>query len=334
MVKFLSYPKYALKSIKAKKFRFALGVLATAIAIGVFGVSNVIIDAISTSYLPRIAEETGQIDISITKYNITSSPPIMDYPAIINQIENISEVAGATPRYELQGAQFFGKNKNFTVPILGINPEKEATIDFGNLILNPETEMSDLPMNHCWVRREIAQALELEKGTTYTLNIGLMELNLTYDASFVNDGMLPREYENRVIINIATLEPFIGGSSIATKVVAQFANREDIYDVNRPEETIEKAREIGVTVQEAIGTNYQVALPIASALENRGTGLVFLRLLFTALSVLGVLVCVFLIFSLMSVSVEDKTREFALYRTIGAKKHQIFVLVLVEALLI
>ncbi len=331
MVKFLSYPKYALKSIRAKKFRFFLGVLALAIAIGMFGVSNVIIDAISLSYLPRISEQTGQVDIRIENYNITDIPPIYDYESLIDSINNLSEVAGASPRYELPGARFQGANKNFTVTFLGIDPVREKTIGFGDLELSSSIDIGVLPVNHCWVRQEIAQALELEIGEQYIVEISFTKLNLTLDATFVNKGMLPSAKENTILVNIETLEPFIGGPGIATEVVAQFANRDEIYDINKPEETIAQAKTIGVLVQDTIGPGYQVYLPIASALENRGTGLVFLRILFNSLAALSLIVSGFLIFSLMTVSVEEKTREFALYRTIGAKRRQIFILVIFEA---
>ncbi|MBD3192782.1 MAG: FtsX-like permease family protein [Candidatus Heimdallarchaeota archaeon] len=331
MVKLLSYPKYALKAIRAKKFRFFLGVLAIAIAIGVFGVTNVLIEAISLSYLPQIAEETGQVDIRITNYNITSVPPIQNYEPLISQVAGVEGVVGATPRYKLQGAKFQGTNKSFTVPFLGIDPTREEEIEFGNLLLTPETSLGNLPENHCWVRQEIAQALELEVGEEYTLSVAFTELTITLDATFVNDGFLPQENQNYLITNIKTLEPFIGGSGIATEVVAQFTNREELYDVNRPDESVEQAKEIGRRVQNTIGTGYQVELPIAAALDDRGTGLAYLRILFNSLSLLGIFVSGFLIFSLMTVSVEEKTREFALYRTIGAKKRQIFILVLCEA---
>jgi putative ABC transport system permease protein len=331
LVKVPSYPRYALKSIRAKKFRFVLGVLAIAVAIGVFGVTNVIIDATSTSYLPNIAEATGQVDIRIINYNITSTPPIEDYESLIPIVNNTEGVAGATPRYTLQGAKFQGVSKNFTVNFLGIDPIRESNIGFGNLILAPDTLLSNLPVNHCWVREEIAEALELEIGSEYTIKVGIFDLNLTLDATYVNDGMLPSDEENVVVVNIETLEPYTEGPGYATEVVAQFANRDELYDINRPEQTIENAKEIGIAIQDAIGTDYQVYLPITYALETRETGLVFIRILFNALSFLGIFVSGFLIFSLMTVSVEDKTREFALYRTIGAKRHQIFLLVLTEA---
>ena len=231
MVKLLSYPKYAFKAIRAKKFRFLLGVLAIAIAVGVFGVTNVIVEAISASYLPNVAEDTGQVDIRIINYNITSAPPIQDYESLITKVNNVEGVAGATPRYELQGAKFQGATKNFTVTFLGIDPIREQAIDFGNLLLTPVKDLSDLPLNHCWVRKEIAEALDLEVGSQYSVTIGFSQVELTLDAIYVNDGMLPREYQNTVITNIQTLEPFIGGSGIATEVIAQFADRDEIYDV-------------------------------------------------------------------------------------------------------
>ena len=331
MVKILSYPKYALKSLKAKKFRFLLGVFALAIAIGMFGVTNVVINAISLSFLPQIAEETGQVDIRIEKYNLTDIPPIQNYESLIDTIDNITEIKGAAPRYELSGARFEGQNKNFTVSLLGIDPIREKSIGFGELTLTPNNDIGVLPANHCWVKKEIADALELEIGKNYTIIISFIPVNFTLDGTFVNKDMLPTDKENMIITNIESLEPFIGGEGIATEVVAQFVNRDDIYDVTKPEQSIELAKEIGIKVQDIIGSDFQVYLPIAGALENRGTGLVFLRILFNSMSLLSLLVSGFLIFSLMTVSVEEKTREFALYRTIGAKRRQIFVLVIYEA---
>lgn len=330
MVKFPSYLKYTFKYIRAKKFRFTLGVLALAIAIGMFCVTNVIINAISLSYLPRIAENTGQVDISIINYNITDTPPIQNYESIISAVDNVSGVKGATPRYELQGAKFQGPNKNFTLTLFGIDSAREESIGFGEITLRPDVSISTLQANHCWVRSEIAEALELQVGNTYTIRIGLQSINLTLDATFVNVDMLPADKENMIITHIETLEPFIG-EDIASEIVAQFTDRTNIYDLNRPEETVAAAKEIGVLVQEAIGTGYQVYLPIANALENGGQGIAFLRILFNSLSGLSLLVSGFLIFSLMTVSVEEKTREFALYRTLGAKRRQIFSLVLFEA---
>jgi putative ABC transport system permease protein len=334
MVKILAYPKYALKAIWHKKLRFILGVLAIATAIGVFGVTSVLTDSISNSFLPEIAKATGQVDIEITKYNITSTPPITNYETLITKIDNVSGVVGATPRYKLQGAGFQGDNKTYTVTFLGLDPQREKEIDFGDIILEPEVDLGNLPVNQCWIDKKIGQALGLEIGENYQVTIGFSNVNLTVDSFYTNIDMLPSDKDNFVLTNIKTLEPFIGGEGIATEIVAQFENREELYDVKQPEKTVEEAKKIGIDVQNAIGTTYQVSLPIANALESQGEGMSFIRVFMVALSILGVLVSGFLIFSLMTVSVEDKTREFALYRTIGAKRRQIFILVIVEALII
>lgn len=118
-----------------------------------------------------------------------------------------------------------------------------------------------------------------------------------------------------------------------TNVAVAFADREDIYDASDIPGTVRRLREAGEGVQTALGSDFRVRLPKAQALLAFESQTPLFRGIFWLFGVLAMAISALLIYSLISVNVEERVRESAILRTLGAYRRHIFSLVLVETML-
>ncbi|MBI4325038.1 MAG: FtsX-like permease family protein [Chloroflexi bacterium] len=81
-----------------------------------------------------------------------------------------------------------------------------------------------------------------------------------------------------------------------------------------------------------LGIGYDVRLPKAAAITAFQNFTSPGRALFGVLALLALSITGLLIYSLISVAVEERIREYAILRTLGAKRRDIFRLVLTESL--
>jgi putative ABC transport system permease protein len=118
-----------------------------------------------------------------------------------------------------------------------------------------------------------------------------------------------------------------------TNVVVSFAGRSQLYDAQDITGTVRRLREAGEAVQTELGSEYRVFLPKAMALVAFESQTALLRGIFWLVGLLSLSISALLIDSLISVNVEERVRESAILRTLGAYRRHIFSLVVLETLL-
>jgi putative ABC transport system permease protein len=133
----------------------------------------------------------------------------------------------------------------------------------------------------------------------------------------------------------------IGG---ATMIVAPLADVQAWYGLEGRVSSIVAASEPGVAPEE-LARRLQAALPrsvevktgeqsAADAASDANNALGFLRPALLAFAGAALLVGAFIIFNTFSITVAQRTREFALLRSLGATRRQVLAAVAVEALLV
>lgn len=118
-----------------------------------------------------------------------------------------------------------------------------------------------------------------------------------------------------------------------TNVAVSFAERDRLYDAQDIAGTVRRLRSAGEAVQTELGDDFRIFLPKATALLRFESQTSLLRGIFWLVGVLALAISALLIDSLISVNVEERVRESAILRTLGAYRRHIFTLVLVETLL-
>lgn len=118
-----------------------------------------------------------------------------------------------------------------------------------------------------------------------------------------------------------------------TNIVVAFADRHEIYDAGDVPGTVRRLRDAGEVVQTSLGSDFRVQLLKARALLQFESQTPLFRGIFWLFGVLALSISALLIYSLISVNVEERVRESAILRTLGAYRRHIFTLVLVETML-
>ncbi|MBI4614472.1 MAG: ABC transporter permease [Planctomycetes bacterium] len=121
---------------------------------------------------------------------------------------------------------------------------------------------------------------------------------------------------------------------IATEVAVAFKDREELYDSRDLPGSVLALRRVGEEIRAETGLSYHVFLPRAEILLAIQSMAPLLTSAFLLIGVLLLAISGLLIHSLLSISVEEKARDFAILRTLGVRRAFLFRLVLSEALLI
>lgn len=120
--------------------------------------------------------------------------------------------------------------------------------------------------------------------------------------------------------------------TFASTMSISFKDRSQLYDVQNVQATFVALRERAEAVQLAVGFDYEVTIPKAVLLQVFEAATAVFRGIFMLFGLLAVIISGILIFSLISVSVEERVRAYAILRTIGASKRDVFRLVMLETL--
>ncbi|MHC4600461.1 MAG: FtsX-like permease family protein, partial [Planctomycetota bacterium] len=156
----------------------------------------------------------------------------------------------------------------------------------------------------------------------------------------------PREYKVRAIIKQRGAFPdFIRGfcmvspeeaglladrPGMTTLLGVSFKDRERLYDARDIHQSVLRARAVGERIQEALGLEYRVDMPKCVVLDLRESITGLLRGIFTLFGVVALAIAALLIYSLLSISVEERVRENAILRTLGGKNRFIMSTVVGE----
>ena len=101
-----------------------------------------------------------------------------------------------------------------------------------------------------------------------------------------------------------------------------------------PKAFIEELKAAGAAIAADLGQQYEVRLPKAAAITAFQQVTSPVRAVFGVFALLALTITGLLIYSLVSVAVEERIREYAILRTLGARRRDVFRLVLSESFLL
>ncbi len=324
---------YLFKDFKNNKGRYLLGILAIAISASILVGVNGVVDRLEYSFVDVITNFTDEIDLQVES---TESQWINNSMKLIEKIETVDGIDGATSRLVLTGYISSGKGDISIIPvtIIAMDLEKERELEIG--VLDPDVE--SLKENEILlVGKAFGEStLDAIGGVPPVLKYSFGGKNYSLEVNVKDVVEQNRKFSafvtNPVIMNIKTLWTIIG-EDLSTTIIAQFKNHDEFYSVSASEESYINALKIATNVQKVIGLDYKIEIPIASSLRNASSTLMYFRMIFNFLGYVTVFVAGVLIYSLMTTNVEDKAYDFAIMRVAGSKKSFIIILNLLQVVI-
>src|SRR4051812_42692471 len=318
--------KIAVRGLLARKLRLALTALAVALGVTLIAGTYIFTDTITKSFDNIFVESNKGTDVALSPNNDLAGdddpPPI---PAeVLDKVKQVDGVATAEGSVFSQGGSF-RKADGSKLKGQGFNAIAGAH--------DVQRFESFAPTDGHLPRTPDEAAIPKATAENNGFKVG--------DKIQIQDEAPKKTYTISGIVTIAGVDSFGGGViAVMTLPEAQrMTGHHDSFD------EIEVAAQPGVSAQQlktriAQVVSHQIEVrtgteQAAKQTKDIKTGFLdFLRTALLAFAGISLFVGAFLIFNTFSITVAQRTREFALLRVLGAKRKQILRSVLAEGLIL
>ena len=356
--------KYAFKDLLRQKIRTAVGILGVMISVGLLAVVLFLSDSISVTFIDYLSIDAGNQDMRITVRHYNGEPNnrsnYFNFQPIINTIEtNYPDMGYFIPRFEYWGNVYISKEFNTTeltsqkssVFISAINVSLEDKIKFGSFI-NPNTkkalEIKSLPKYNCLIYSKFNEKIKYSVNDTIEIRMSLRHGNVSYyrtqnfTVANIFDYQLkwPISYLNYplIVINLEDAYSIFGNNTFTGKcnsLIIKLKNSEDYYDVRDLEASANRVKDLAARIQLLIGLEeYGIDLPKLEVLGYSEFLSVGITIIFVFVSMISTLISGVLINGILKTSVEERIREFGIFRTLGATKKFNLLIVFLQGFLL
>ncbi|MFX1596728.1 MAG: ABC transporter permease, partial [Promethearchaeota archaeon] len=356
--------KYAFKDLGKQKVRTVVGIFGVMISVGLLAIVLFLSDSISVTYIDYMAIDAGNADMKISVRHYHNEPEnrsnYFEFNPLIDSIKsNFDKIGNFVPRMDLLGN--VNTSENFESPLLtnqrtsvfisGINFTLENEINFGAFV-KPETtqllELPALPLYHCAIYYKFNDIIKYAVNDTIEIRMRLNHGNVSYyrvqnftiDKIFDFQLKFPYSYTNRplIVVDIETLYEIFGNATFqgrCNEMILTFKNSNEFYDARDLSGSKDRVRKIAGDIRLLIGINqYNVEVPKLEILGFSEFLSVGITIIFVFVSMISMLISGVLINGILKTSVEERIRQFGIFRTLGATKKYNLSIVFVQGLLI
>ncbi len=349
--------KYAFQDLKKQKIRTLLAIVGMLISIGLLTVVLFLSDSIAVGYVDYLSIDSGNQDavISVRHYNGEPSnrSSYFDYNPIIDTIQEASNVVeNFIPRMEIRGyvKNLITEELEWTT-LSGINFSLENNINFGSFLNSNNDELLDLdelPLDHCAIYYGFNDIIKYSENDTIEIRMRLTHgditlyqtRNLTIAKIFNFNLKWPERYRTRnlIVVDIETIYQYFGFAEFQGKcddLILTFKDSSELYDIRNFESSKILVKNLVTDIQIAIGINeYNIDLPKLRILGYAELLSVFIVIVFVFVSIVAMMISGVLINGILKTSVEERIREFGIFRTLGANKRYNLAIVLMQGFLL
>lgn len=323
--------RYVLRHCARRRTRTVLGILGIFLTIALLTAIQIGLDSVSTSYLDLVALQAGKADLLITREGSNPiNPDPFDPAAVIKVLATNPHLRGLAPRFIGIVQVQAGGQEQFAM-LIGIDPERERALDISGLAPEPA-----LPKDTCAVSKALAQRLSVENGARLSVTSpttgGFLDLRL--ETILNRQLILPQEVREYIVVQETAARSLLGESERVHMLAGAFHKPRSYYDARDLHASVLKLKNAGEALAADLGMDYDLRLPKAAAITAFQNFTSPLRAIFGVFALLALSVTGLLIYSILSVAVEERIREYAILRAVGAKRHHIVRLVLTESFLL
>jgi putative ABC transport system permease protein len=334
--------QYVLKSFTRHKARTVIMVLALLVVTTMLVALNNGIESLQRQIVELVEREAGEHDITVTRAD-TSPSQYVDIESVSAILSTVDPAVDAVyPRFlttvELQGGVGGAGNAS----LLARAPED----DLGQVTML-EGEYN-LEGDHIVVLRVTADTFGLKVGDEVDLGYILPRsrrqgYDLPADASV---GRVTRRFtvsgialatglggggQNGILASVETVQNWLNVPGRAERLVVVLD--EAIYGSLNTQTSIFRVRRIAEKMYDALGHNvetYTFLLDKAEALDFSDVAFAVLRSVSAVYGFLVMGVVGLLVYSIINTNVEERRRDLAFLRILGAKRRHLFGLVMIE----
>ncbi len=330
--------RYVLRNLARRRSRTVLGALGILLTIGFLTAIQIGLDSVSTSYVDLVSLAAGKADIVIGLEGTSAwKPRPFDPKEAMERASADPRLAGLSPRLvglcqvEASGEQRFAV-------LIGIDPARERELDLAGF--RPELT---LPSGACALSETLSKGMKARVGDRVVVRAVDRgeEVRLSVEAEVDRQMVLPQQARDFVVMDVANARKVLGMSSLAEPacwgvhmLAGAFRDPRSYYDARDLHASVTRLKDAGEAIAEKLGDKYVVRLPKAAAIEAFQQFSSPVRAVFGVLALLALAIAGLLVYSVVSVAVEERVREYAILRTLGAKRRDIFGLVLSESVML
>jgi len=334
--------RYVLKSFSRHKARTVIMVLALLVVTAMLVSLNNGVESLQQQVVEIVEREAGEHDVTITRAE-TSPIQYIDVERVSSILYAADPAVTAVyPRFmatvELQGAGEAGN-----ASLLARTPDD----DLGQVTML-EGEY-DLAGDNVVVLRVTADTFGLEVGDQVDLSyilprsrvkghelpedvsVGRVTRRLTVSGIGLVTGLGGVE-QNGVLVSVKTVQDWLGVEGQTERLVVVLD--ESVYSSLNTQRSIFHVRRIAERMYDALDESYEFSLDKAQALDWSDVAFAVMRSISAVYGFLVMGVVGLLVYSIINTNVEERQRDLAFLRVLGARRRHLFELVMIEVALI
>lgn len=322
---------YVLRNSRRRRTRTIIGAAGIFLTLALLTAIQIGIDSVSTSYIDLVALQAGRADVIITRQGSGPFHPLPFDPAeVAGRLEGSSCLRGLSPRF-VGAVQLGGREEPHFALLLGLNPQRENELGISGI--EPAPALGDTA---CALSPALAEKLDVQEGASVLLRspATFSEQTLRLEAVVKRQLVLPQEIKDYVVVNEAAARSLLGETGRVHSLAGALQDARALYDARDLHGSLLRLKDAGEALAAEAGLDYDVRLPKAAAIARFQHFTSPVRAVFGVFALLALSITGLLIHSLVSVSVEERIREYGILRTLGAKGRHIFALVLGESVLL
>jgi putative ABC transport system permease protein len=323
--------RYVLRNLQRRRTRTAVGVLGIFLTLGLLTAVQIGLDSLSISYLDLVALQAGRADLVISR---TGNDPFRPQPFDPGRVQELlktnTAVLGLSPRWfgvvqvQLRGEEHYAL-------LIGVDPQREQELGLSGF--KPELELKG---EACALSQPLSEKLKSKAGSKLSIRTpdGGADLYLEQTSTLERQMVVPQQVRDFVVVTETSARTLLGEPAGVHVLAGAFREPKQYYDARDLHQSVLRLKQGGASIAAALGMDYDVRLPKATAISGFQDFTSPLRAVFGVFALLALTVTGLLIYSLISVAVEERVREYAILRTLGARPRYIFQLVLTESFLL
>lgn len=320
--------RYVVRNFARRRLRTAAGALGIFLTLALLVAIQTGLDSVSTSYTDLVALQAGKADLLITAKggHLFRTEPF-DPAVVRSKLAGNPELRGLAPRWVGVVRIQSGLGVQDAL-LIGVDPEVERAFDLWGL--QPEPRLGG---KACAMSQSLVKRLDVKPGGTLSVvsPVSGSETALELETVVERQRILPQEVRDFIVANDATVRAILGERDRVHVLAGTFKQPASYYDSRDLHASVLRLKRAGESIAADLGIDFEVRLPKATAITAFQNIASPLRAIFGVFAALALSVTGLLIYSIVSVAVEERIREYAILRTVGARRLDIFRLVLGES---
>lgn len=322
MTKFLNILKVSIKNINGNKLRTILTMLGLIIGIA----SVIILVGIGSGTSSQVTSQVQSLGADVLTLNISSTDTSLDYDQI-DEIKNLQNIESAAPYKTVSSTVTRGDNSSGRASIIATTNEY---MDVMNLTISDGRLLSTIDIDNnskvCLLGSDIAETL-FEDDTAVGNKIKIDGDNYTVIGVLTATGSsMGNDVDEMVIIPFTTAK-YLGAD---TTVSSMYIKVNDENQIENTTTSIENyiSTTLGLTTDDFSVSSQDSMLSTMDEVNNS------LSVMLGGIASISLIVAGIGVMNVMLVSVTERTKEIGIRKALGAKRSDILVQFLIEALLL